>query len=225
MVGIVSARFFTSLRAGLLGLAVLSGLTCAAQGPVVETHVLEIDPPTLRRIAVAPFLPSPKFKGDAPIGESSGGEAADAAALTTRFVTEAFAAEGFDMVAAGDLVNVFAVSGKPVPHGEIGPFKRIAKDEYGATALLTGEVYRYKARQGGEFGATRSASVGFTVALHATSDGRELWRARFDKTQPTMSENLLEARRYPGGGARWLTAAELARWGARETAQRLLELK
>jgi hypothetical protein len=101
----------------------------------------------------------------------------------------------------------------------------MAAKEFGATALLTGEVYRYKARQGGEFGATRSASVGFTVVLYATSDGRELWKARFDKTQPALSENVFEARRYPGGGSRWLTAAELARWGASETAKRLLELK
>ncbi len=208
-----------------LAACALAALACAVQGPVVETKVLEIDPPALSRIAVAPFLPSPKFKGDTPIGESSGAEGAEAAALTTRFVTEAFAAEGFDIVAAGDLVNVFTAAGKPVPHGEVGPFQRVARNEYGATALLTGEVYRYKARQGGEFGATRSASVGFTVVLYATSDGRELWRARFDKHQPALSENLLEARRYPGRGSRWLTAAELARWGARETAKRLLELK
>lgn len=219
------ARAFGPTCNAFVALVFSFGLACAGQAPVVDAKVLEIDPPTLRRIAVSPFLPSPHFKGDAPAGDSTGGEAADAAALTTRFVTEAFAAEGFDMVAADDLANVFTALGKPVPHGEVESFARVAAKEFGATALLTGEVYRYKARQGGGFGATRPASVGFTVVLYATSDGRELWNARFDKTQPALSENLLEARRYPGKGSHWLTAAELARWGASEAAKRLLEFK
>ena len=29
--------------------------------------------------------------------------------------------------------------------------------------------------------------------------------------------------RYPGGGSRWLTAAELARWGAAAAAKSLVE--
>jgi hypothetical protein len=210
-------------RLGLL--YAVAALACAGQGPVVEAQVLEIDPPTLRRIAVAPFLPSATFKGDAPAGESTGAEAADAAALTTRFVTEAFAAQGFEMVAASDLVNAFTAQGKPVPHGEPAQFARVAALEFGATALMVGEVYRYRARQGGELGAARPASVGFTVAVYATSDTRQLWKARFDKTQPALSENVMEARRYPGSGSRWLSAAELTRWGASETAKRLLELK
>jgi hypothetical protein len=86
-------------------------------------------------------------------------------------------------------------------------------------------VYRYKERQGGELGATRPAGVGFTVTVYATSDARELWGARFDQTQVALSENLFEARRYPGGGSRWLSAAQLAQWGAEETAKRLLELR
>jgi len=212
-------------RGAWLPLALAAGLACAAQRPVVETRVLEIDPPALRRIAVAPFAPSPRFKGDAATPQESGAAAADAAALTTRFVTEAFAAQGFEVIPAGDLVTAFEAKGTPFPHGEVESAARTAAQEFGATALLSGEVYRYRERQGGEMGATRPASVGFTVTVHSATDARELWSARFDETQVALSENLFEARRYPGAGSRWLSAAQLAQWGAEEIAKRLVELR
>jgi hypothetical protein len=60
--------------------------------------------------------------------------------------------------------------------------------------------------------------VAFEVTLFAAPSGQKLWSARFDETQRALSENVLNARRYPGGGTRWLTAAELARWGAQAAA-------
>jgi len=36
-----------------------------------------------------------------------------------------------------------------------------------------------------------------------------------------MTGNVLRARQYPGGGARWLSASELARWGAQRAVQRM----
>jgi hypothetical protein len=41
----------------------------------------------------------------------------------------------------------------------------------------------------------------------------------FNETQRPLSSNVLVASRYPGGGSRWLSAEELARWGAEETAR------
>ncbi len=43
---------------------------------------------------------------------------------------------------------------------------------------------------------------------------QRVWSSQFDETQRALSENLFNANRYPGGGMRWLTAAELAQWGA-----------
>ena len=45
----------------------------------------------------------------------------------------------------------------------------------------------------------------------------ELWNGVFAETQQALSENILSTYGYPGGGMRWLTAEELARWGAEET--------
>jgi hypothetical protein len=63
--------------------------------------------------------------------------------------------------------------------------------------------------------------VAFEVTLYAAPSGKKLWTARFDETQQSLNERPLDASRYPGGGTRWLTAAELARWGADATAESL----
>ncbi len=67
-------------------------------------------------------------------------------------------------------------------------------------------------------GASRPASVSFRVTLYEAPSGFKLWSARFDETQRPLSDNLFNARRYPGGGSRWLTSTELVKWGAREVA-------
>ena len=66
------------------------------------------------------------------------------------------------------------------------------------------------------------SSVGFSVTLYAAPSGEKLWTARFDETQESLMANPLKARRYPGGGTRWLSAAEFTRWGAGEMARALL---
>lgn len=205
-----------------LGL-VLAGLACA--GPIVDDEILEIDPQALARVAVAPFLPAPDFRGSEEPGVPAGGEAALAAALTTRIAGEAFAAHGFDVIPASDVARVFEAKGEVVPHGDAAAFAEAAAHEFGATSVLLGKAYRYRERQGGEFGTTRPASVGYELELRAAPGARVLWTARFDHTQRMLSEDLFGAWRYPGAGSHWMSAAELARWGADAAAARLAELR
>ncbi len=98
----------------------------------------------------------------------------------------------------------------------------LAAHKFGATAVLTGEVLRYRERSGEALGTSRPASVGFELKLYAAPGGERLWTALFQETQQTITENVLRARRYPGRGTRWLTAAELARWGAQSAVDSLL---
>ena len=91
-------------------------------------------------------------------------------------------------------------------------------DEFGADAVLLGDAWRYQERSGRAAGTRQPASIGFEVVLYAAPSGRKLWSSVFDETQHALSENLLTAGRYPGGGMRWLTAEEMLRWGATETA-------
>ena len=229
-------------------LAFALGVACS--GPIVQERVHEVSPQSLARIAVAPFVagpglqtpppPQPEAPADpdrapevaptpqlaAPEGDPAERVAAsDAAALATRFVSEEFAERGFEIVPAGDLVRAFEAAGFEVPHGDPLALARLAASEFGATALLRGRVDRYRERDGGELGATRPASVGFQLVLRAAPGGRTLWSSRFDHTQRAISEDVFRAPRYPGGGTRWLSAAELTRWGAGQAADRLIEHK
>jgi hypothetical protein len=201
-----------------LGLALLA---CANEIAPDEVH--DVDPKTLTRIAVLPFLPSPDFRGGADSGTATGGEAAEAAARVTRIVSESFAAIGFDVIPASDVVQLFEAAGRPVPHGDPAAFAQTVAREFGATSALSGTVYRYHQRHGGDLGATRPASVGIELVLRVAPGARQLWSARFDHTQQALSENALVASRYPGGGTRWLTAEELTRWGLEAAARKLAD--
>ena len=52
------------------------------------------------------------------------------------------------------------------------------------------------------------------MKIYRAADGKLLWSGVFDHTQVALGANALTAAQYPGGGTRWLTSEELARWGA-----------
>jgi len=200
----------------------LAAAGCA--GPVVEGHVHEIRHGAARRLVVVPFaVPA---GGPLVAGTSAGTvtDEADAAAKITRVVTEAFLAEGFEAVPASDLTRSYAVQGRPVPYGDIPALARRAAEGFGASSVLLGRLHRYREREGGEYGAVHPAAVGFELSIHAAPDGEKLWSARFDHTQQAFSAAPFQAWQYPGGGMRWLTAQELARWGAEQAAEQVARL-
>jgi hypothetical protein len=92
---------------------------------------------------------------------------------------------------------------------------QILREKRGADAVVLGELTRWEEREGEALGTLNAAAVGFNVTLQG-ADGRTLWSAEFDERQQPLSDNVLRAGKYPGGGSRWLTAAELAHWGAKE---------
>ena len=94
-------------------------------------------------------------------------------------------------------------------------------DLMGASGVLVGRVLRFREREGGPFSVTRPASVSFEVTLYATAGARRLWTARFSHTQQPANTRVMDAARYPGGGVRWLSVEELARWGASRVAKEL----
>ncbi|MEM7410127.1 MAG: hypothetical protein AAF430_07840 [Myxococcota bacterium] len=208
------------------------GLACFAlgcAGPIVEDHVIEVAPDAFARIAVAPFLVDPELHGpldtDLEVAAGQRKVAEEQAALMTRFVSEAFAAEGFEMVPASDLMQLLAARAEIINREDPRVFAEVAAREFGATSLLWGRLTRYRERDGGEFGAKGPASVAFALELYATPDLRKLWTARFDHTQRALSADVFTARNYPGAGSRWLSAAELAQWGARNAAQNAWEMQ
>jgi hypothetical protein len=92
----------------------------------------------------------------------------------------------------------------------------------GADAVLVGTVWRYRNRAFRMSDDSYSPSaVGFALFFINVSDGKRLWSAAFDETQKTLFENLLEARTFFKKGGKWLTADELARYGAKELLKKM----
>jgi hypothetical protein len=81
---------------------------------------------------------------------------------------------------------------------------------FGCDAVLAGHIYRWEERQGTAIGVHSPASVAFNLNLIRPNDGAIIWRTRFDKTQKSLSENLLDAETFFQSGGRWLTAEKLA---------------
>jgi hypothetical protein len=79
-----------------------------------------------------------------------------------------------------------------------------------AEGVLGGHVYRWREREGTGYAANRPASVAFDLYLMSTGDGMVLWKAKFDKTQISLSENLLDLQTFLKAKGRWMTADELA---------------
>ncbi len=188
------------LAAALLGIAILG---CAAT--VVDRTLpgLAERRAPIRKIAVAPLRAGPEH-------------ATDAAPLVSRRLAEALAERGLEVVAPEDVAHLTEVAGA----GAVELAAAVAR-QFAADAVLVGEVTRWVEREGEALGSRRPAAVGVHVVLHGAPGGERLWEGTFDRSQQGMLDNVLLTPRYPGGGTRWLTAAEFAGFAARELAARV----
>ncbi|MDX1649469.1 MAG: hypothetical protein R3263_06415 [Myxococcota bacterium] len=206
----------------LLGLLALLAPLLAA-GCAVETvrgaqtpAYRQLEQP-IRKVAVAPFHVAERTA----LRAEPGDQPATQAALVARHFSEALRQRGVDVVAPSDLGRALGVEAPGTDALLPGTVVDVATREFGVDAVVMGELTRFVERRGQAAGATRPASVGFRVTLYGAPRGERLWTGAFDETQQAFSENVLSTSRYPGGGLRWLTAEELARWGAKETAAAL----
>ena len=187
----------------------------------------------IERLAVVPFYPGARLSQlaqQAAEDQQSAEKrtsAADAAALVTRFVTEAIDLRRDELISEVDLIPendvqlAFEGQGQVTPRGDPKVAAMLVAEEFGANAVLLGEVRRYRNRQGSALGSMSPASVDFAVTLYSAPAGEKLWVARFDQTQTDLTSNLFDSARFPGGGSRFLTVAELAQWCARLIADKL----
>jgi hypothetical protein len=193
--------------------AVLALAACSVvrPAPVVQNQTLKIPQGSLKRVAVLPFTHRDTMRPSAEAGATS---PAIAAELVARFITESMAKRGIDVIPASDLTT--ALNAQGLKSMDINPrtAAEMAATKCGATAIMIGQVSRYRERQGESFGSTGAASVAFNASIYTTDPVQRVWTSKFDETQRALSEHIVNARRYPGGGMRWLTAAELAQWGA-----------
>jgi hypothetical protein len=200
-------------RAALLLAAAGAGLGCAPAVRQTEHPALSERGFKLERVAVAPF----RLSGSAAREAQSGASDPDAGALVAAKVAEALSQSGLSVVAPEDVAR--ALDGAGGSESSAADVARVAADRFGSTAVLLGSVSRYRERKGEALGTTEPASVGFEVTLVRAPGGEKLWSGVFDETQHGLTDNVFNAGRYPGGGTRWLTAEEMARWGAGEIAK------
>jgi hypothetical protein len=74
-------------------------------------------------------------------------------------------------------------------------------------------IFRFEQRVGSSIGVEKPASVAFDLHLFRIKDGAQVWDGTFDETQKALFDNLLQAGTFFRGGAKWLTAEELAALG------------
>lgn len=203
-----------SLRHSLVTAVITAGfaLGCASE-PIVqvrESGAASGQTLALKRVAVAPFRAAAR-PGAPALRE-------DATSLVAGYVADGFASRGLDMVPASDVEQAL---GESAGAAEARSLAQIAGERFGADAVVIGTVYRFRDRTGEAMGSTHPASVGYEVKILSSPGGKLLWSGAFDHTQVALSENALVAAQYPGGGTHWMSAEELARWGARKMASEL----
>jgi hypothetical protein len=195
-------------------------------GPVVPSQDRGLTPDALKKLAVVPFYPVVTSPASVPPPGSGNGDGpktswADAA-LVTGYLADALTAQGVPVVAPNDVELAFTSQGQPLPRLDPEATAVRCAHDFGATAVVLGKLLRWREREGSAAGSTRPASVAFEVSVYEAPTARKLWTGRFDETQQAITEAVLRARQYPGGGTRWLSAQEFARWGADEVAKAIM---
>lgn len=202
----------------LLGVALCAcSSACTPPRPVVSQVNPAPSRELLARLAILPFSADPELT--ATRGEQAAGEIA---ARIQAFVSSELASTRVALVAPGEPARTPAAEEGASDRSDLRSLTAAAAEQSGATAVLLGSVSRYIERSGGSRSTAQPASVAFELTLRAAPGGRRLWSGRFDETQHALTTRPLEASRLPGGGMRWLTAGELARWGAQETVRAML---
>lgn len=131
--------------------------------------------------------------------------------LFDRLVTEG----GYELISPGQAEGVFSSIVDSDMNAGMEPVKILQKvgKAFEADAVLAGYVYRWRERLGTDYAIDSPASVAFDLNLVRPADGAILWRASFDKTQRSLSENVLDLATFLEGGGRWMTAKKLAMQG------------
>jgi len=97
-------------------------------------------------------------------------------------------------------------------NSDVEALSRIAQ-YFASDAVITGYLYRWKEREGTDYAVDHPASVAFDLCLVNAKDGSILWRGRFDKTQKSLIENILDISTFIKGKGKWMTAENLAQLG------------
>jgi len=213
---------------GLLQIGLISvslGVACAPLSRSTSDQVAESGAAGVYRIAIAHVMIAPEMHRRDAEGRNLNSEAAtdnsQAATDIGRFFSQALVKRGVEVVWAHSIRGIPVHNGSPPEfHHEASRLARASLESFDVDALLVIELKRWSPR---DMGSSRRepAAVTFRATLHGGPEGLMLWSGEFSERQVTLLGDPLRALRYPGRGTRWLTASELAQWGANSLASEI----
>lgn len=128
--------------------------------------------------------------------------------------------EKYSLISPGQAKGVYStILSRNLTIDTIDMLKEIGKS-FSSDAVLFGYIYRWKERIGTTYGVSSPASVTFDLHLVSTDDGSILWKGSFNKTQVSLTENLLDISTFIRSRGKWLTARELAGIGLEKLMRR-----
>lgn len=219
-------------RLTLVAMAIImfSGTLLAGCQPAVQKKEAPAEPLVINRVLILPFKNVSAVYG---VGEMvrcklcgdvfpTGPVQEDADVVLTELLVAMFEQEGGyeiirPMQAQGARAEIIADGGD-----RLNPREFIVElgRRTDADAVLSGHVYRYIERVGGDYSVDSPASVLFDLDLVRTSDGRVVWRGNFNETQQNLFSNVLKLGQFLERNGTWLSAKDLAHYGMKDLLKR-----
>ncbi len=164
----------------------------------------------IEKLAVLPFEAAGTVLSTSPSG---------AAELVTGRVLEELALQSrFELIPPVESARLLELRGVMAPSR--AEACRALHAGFGVDAILFGTLHRFREREGSEEGAQRPAAVRFELELLGP-EGAPLWRGSYDEAQRGLVDEPRSLLRARERGFRFVTAAALARYGARELVRAL----
>jgi hypothetical protein len=108
--------------------------------------------------------------------------------------------------------------------GDVDLLKSIGQ-QFSTDAVLVGYIYQWRELRGTDYAAKSPASVAFDLYMVETRVGAILWKGNYDKTQRSLSENILDRMTFLRAGGKWLSAEQLAQLGLEDLLAKLPKAK
>lgn len=127
----------------------------------------------------------------------------------------------YDLIPPQQVREIFgrSLSSNPII-GDVDQLMKIGQ-QFSADAVLVGYIYQWKELEGSDYAARRPASVSFDLYMVESSVGAILWKGIYDKTQKSLSENILDRMTFLRAGGKWLSAEHLAKLGLEDLIAKL----
>lgn len=130
-------------------------------------------------------------------------------AMTDLLFEQVIEKGGYDLISPSQARGVFSsLLSENLALIEREAYIEIGKS-FSADAVILGYIYRFDERQGTDYAIQSPASVSFDLYMLRIKDGKLVWKDYFEKTQRSLSENLLDFSMFIKSKGKWVTAPDL----------------